>query len=358
MWYVYIIEAKNGELYTGITTDVKRRVKQHQVGRGSRFMKIFGLKKLLYQEKASTRSQALKREAQIKSWPRKKKLALVEGKIKMPKVKTSTSQGQRKNPARRPIVIIGLGEIGGVFARGFLKKGCPVYPVTRETNPADIAKVVPDPGAVVVAVGEKDFDPLLKKLPKSWYRRLILVQNELLPRDWKAHGIINPTVISVWFEKKHPLDYKILIPSPVYGPQSGVVASALSSLNIPCRILRNEGELLFELVVKNLYILTINIAGLKTGGSVGELWERQESFARDVAGDILDVQFWLIKRQLNREALIEAMLRAFDADPQHKCMGRMALERLKRAIARADEAGLKVKTLRELHPQKSRFFTL
>jgi putative endonuclease len=77
MWYIYILETRNGRLYTGATNDVDRRIKKHKNGTGARFTRIFGFKKLLYQEKHPTRSHALKREKEIKSWPRKKKLALM-----------------------------------------------------------------------------------------------------------------------------------------------------------------------------------------------------------------------------------------------------------------------------------------
>ncbi len=81
MWCVYIIETKDGKFYTGITKDIERRIKEHIKGKGSRFMRVFGFKKLLYQYQLLTRAEALKREVQIKSWPKIKKLALIQGRI-------------------------------------------------------------------------------------------------------------------------------------------------------------------------------------------------------------------------------------------------------------------------------------
>ncbi|OGX06299.1 MAG: hypothetical protein A2Z88_00515 [Omnitrophica WOR_2 bacterium GWA2_47_8] len=77
MWHVYILKTKNGKLYTGITKDLTRRMRQHNSGNGGRFTRAFGFKKLLYSEIQPTRSHALKRESQIKTWPRNKKLTLV-----------------------------------------------------------------------------------------------------------------------------------------------------------------------------------------------------------------------------------------------------------------------------------------
>lgn len=75
-WYVYIIECKDTLLYTGITKDLERRVKEHSSGNGCRFTKYRTPIKLVHSEKVISRSLALKREAVIKSLSRKKKLEL------------------------------------------------------------------------------------------------------------------------------------------------------------------------------------------------------------------------------------------------------------------------------------------
>ena len=252
----------------------------------------------------------------------------------------------------KSVILIGVGEIGGVFAKGILRTGFPVYPVVRGADMNIVAKEVPDPQAVVVAVGEKDIHQVLKSAPQSWHDRLVLVQNELLPRDWNTHNIARPTVISVWFEKKPGQDAKAIISSPVYGPLSSLIQSSLQSIDIDCHILSNADELLHELVLKNVYILTVNIAGLQTGGTVGELWERHQTLARDVAGDVMDIQFCLVEKELDRSKLVDGMVRAFNGDLNHKCMGRSAPVRLERAIAWGDEFGLEIKTLREIYRQR------
>jgi len=80
MWYVYILKCKNGYLYTGITNNLKRRFKEHKAGKGAKFTRAFIADNLLYSEPQPTRSEALKREAQIKSWKRKEKLTLIAAK--------------------------------------------------------------------------------------------------------------------------------------------------------------------------------------------------------------------------------------------------------------------------------------
>ena len=77
-WYIYIIKCKDGLLYTGITKDLKRRIKEHCSGNGCRFTRYRAPVKLMHNEKAGSRSLALKREAAIKLLPRKKKLELIK----------------------------------------------------------------------------------------------------------------------------------------------------------------------------------------------------------------------------------------------------------------------------------------
>lgn len=247
---------------------------------------------------------------------------------------------------KRPVVLIGVGEVGGVFARGFLRLGHPVFPVVRDTSMATAAERTPKPELVLVAVAESDLQPVLDTLPDPWRDRLGMLQNELLPADWE--GIPDPTVISVWFEKKAGMDHKVIIPSPVFGPRAGLIAASLAALGIPARILVNTDELLFELALKNLYILTSNIAGLRVGGNVGELWATHRDLARRVGNDVIDLQEALTGRSFDREALFAAMVEAFEGDPAHKCMGRSAPARLARALAQGETRGIALPALREL----------
>jgi len=77
MYFVYIIKCVDKSLYTGITTNVERRFLEHKNKVGGRYTSSHKVEKILYTEKCQTRSKALKREAQIKSWSREKKLKLI-----------------------------------------------------------------------------------------------------------------------------------------------------------------------------------------------------------------------------------------------------------------------------------------
>lgn len=76
-YFVYILQSSDGKYYVGYTTDLDRRMKEHQSGRGSKFIRGFGFGRLLYHERHRTKSQALKREAELKSWGREKKKHLI-----------------------------------------------------------------------------------------------------------------------------------------------------------------------------------------------------------------------------------------------------------------------------------------
>ena len=246
-----------------------------------------------------------------------------------------------------PIIVVGIGEIGSVIARAFLRIGYTVVPVTREMDMEKVSIETSEPEAVVIAVGEADLHTTLNKVPSTWNSKLILIQNELLPRDWEIYDI-DPSIISVWFEKKKGQDVKVVVPSPVFGEKAELLSRALNALDIPTIILKTTEQLTFELVRKNYYILTTNIAGLKIGGTVGNLWDQNKEFASAVVDDVHEIQQSLVTLELDKDSLIDAMLVAFNGDPNHTCMGRSAPARLSRAIEIADQNSLEIPTLREI----------
>ena len=81
MPFVYIVECADGSLYTGWAVDVEQRVKVHNAGRGARYTRLHGPVKLVYAEKQPDRPAAMKRELEIKRWPRAKKWQLVKSRL-------------------------------------------------------------------------------------------------------------------------------------------------------------------------------------------------------------------------------------------------------------------------------------
>lgn len=78
MWFLYIIKTGKGKLYTGITTDPDRRFYEHQQGIvGAKFFRSDVPKEIVYMEFFDDRSQASKREWEVKSMRRSQKLDLI-----------------------------------------------------------------------------------------------------------------------------------------------------------------------------------------------------------------------------------------------------------------------------------------
>jgi putative endonuclease len=76
-WYLYIIKAKDESLYTGITTNITRRVEEHNSGTGAKCLRGKLPVELVYNEIYNSSSEARKREEAIKNWKRENKLKLI-----------------------------------------------------------------------------------------------------------------------------------------------------------------------------------------------------------------------------------------------------------------------------------------
>lgn len=78
MWYVYILLCDDKSLYTGATNNLEKRFETHKGGKGGNYTRSHKPLKLIYSEKFLSKSGALKREAEIKSWNRKMKIQVLK----------------------------------------------------------------------------------------------------------------------------------------------------------------------------------------------------------------------------------------------------------------------------------------
>ena len=76
-WFVYILRCGDDTLYTGITTDLERRCREHNAGTASRYTRTRLPARLIYHEPHATRGLALRREAAVKALSRAEKLVLL-----------------------------------------------------------------------------------------------------------------------------------------------------------------------------------------------------------------------------------------------------------------------------------------
>jgi len=81
MYFVYLLECEDKSIYTGITTDVKRRFVEHKEGSGGNYTRTHGAKRVIFIEECSDRSTALKREIEIKSMTHEEKLKIANPKV-------------------------------------------------------------------------------------------------------------------------------------------------------------------------------------------------------------------------------------------------------------------------------------
>lgn len=77
-WTVYLLRCADNTLYTGIARDLARRVAQHDAGKGAKYTRGRGPVRVLWSEPKRTQGAALRREAEIKGWPRAEKLRLAK----------------------------------------------------------------------------------------------------------------------------------------------------------------------------------------------------------------------------------------------------------------------------------------
>ena len=76
VWYVYLLVCRDKSIYTGITTNLERRLKQHNVGSASKYTRSRLPVKMVYSEQHASRGDALKKEAQVKKLSRQRKIDL------------------------------------------------------------------------------------------------------------------------------------------------------------------------------------------------------------------------------------------------------------------------------------------
>ena len=76
-WCVYILKCSDNTYYTGITNNIKRRIKQHETNKGAKYTKGRGPFALVYQDKCKDRSDASRKECVIKKLPLAKKISLI-----------------------------------------------------------------------------------------------------------------------------------------------------------------------------------------------------------------------------------------------------------------------------------------
>ena len=91
-WVLYVAECADGSYYTGITKDVEKRIETHNAGKGSKYTAVHRPVRLVFQEPQKDYSAALRREYQVKSLSKKRKVLFAQGeKLRRPPKKAKMS---------------------------------------------------------------------------------------------------------------------------------------------------------------------------------------------------------------------------------------------------------------------------
>lgn len=235
------------------------------------------------------------------------------------------------------VVVVGMGQLGRLFAQAFLQNGRTVIPVIR--GQALAARLHHDVRLVLFAVGEDSANEVLRDLPDSYLDRVVLLQNELRPSAWLsryalADKDLSPTICIVWFEKKADKAPVEVLPSVLFGVHTQVMAAALDRLGLAHRTVLTPEELHHELCLKNLYILALNIGGLSGAATASDLLDAEFSALIDelITLEQASLNNTELTTRLDRDRLKLELNRALLADPTHACAGRSAPARLKRTL--------------------------
>ncbi|MFT3928095.1 MAG: hypothetical protein QM778_36540 [Myxococcales bacterium] len=167
------------------------------------------------------------------------------------------------------LIVMGIGELGQLYATAALKRGMRVIPVTRAARPEVALQGIPLDTPLLVAVGEADLEPALESLPKPRLDSIILLQNELFPSLWQRFSE-RATVMVPWLLKKKGEPLLVARSTPVYGQFAELAQALHESLGFAVDRLPDMAALEQAIVDKYAFILSVNALGLMRDIRLGE----------------------------------------------------------------------------------------
>ncbi len=154
--------------------------------------------------------------------------------------------------------VIGVGQIGGVFAQGALRLGARVQAFTRQRPLTSQDQLEPDE-LIVVSTPEGEHERVFAAIPESLYSHVCLVQNELLLIG--AEQLTSANWGMIWFSKKAGTGIDVCGTNAFVGPQAEAFAEVLRASNLEAETVRaaERGRIAAE---KYAFILALNALGL------------------------------------------------------------------------------------------------
>jgi hypothetical protein len=242
------------------------------------------------------------------------------------------------------LVVIGLGELGKVFAQSALGAGVRVTPIRRQDDMAQRLRGLSPESPLLVAVGEEALLPVLDALPAERRDAVILLQNELWPTVWRSRAM-EPSVVLPWALQKPGLSRLVVGTSPVFGRQSALLCTLCAGAGIPSEPLRDELALMQALADKYAFILTINALGAWRDDVLGAFLQSASARVEALCREASALSAVLTGAPIDASRCLSRTLEAMAAMASVSARGRTAKVRVARALAHAHDLGVAVPTL-------------
>ncbi len=232
------------------------------------------------------------------------------------------------------MIVMGLGELGQLYASAALKTGIRVTPLTRTTPVEQALEGLPTQTPLLVAVGEKDLESALQSLPKSRLDSLILLQNELFPAQWERFSK-HVTLMIPWLLKKKGEPLLVARSTPVFGQFAPLVEALHIALGFQAEALPDPLALKQAIVDKYAFILSVNALGLVRDLTLAEWLAHDTTYIDALAREAAA----LGAAQVGMEVRVEQTLSEVRSGLEHmgamRARGRTAKDRVLRALAHA-----------------------
>jgi ketopantoate reductase len=245
----------------------------------------------------------------------------------------------------KDLVVIGLGELGKVFAQSALSAGLRVTPVRRGDDVAGRLHGLSHETPLLVAVGEDALAQVLDALPIERRDAVILLQNELWPAVWRSRAM-QPSVVVPWVLQKTGQPRIVVGTSPAFGRHAGVIAALCAGAGLPSEVLADESALLQALAEKYAFILTINALGAFRDDLLGAFLAAEEARIEALCHEASELSAVLTGAPIDEAKCISRTRAAMAAMASVRARGRSAQMRVARALAHARDFGLAVPTLK------------
>lgn len=250
----------------------------------------------------------------------------------------------------RDFVVVGLGQLGELYAGGALRAGWRVQAVRRGDDPRRVIDT--HPGApVLVSVGEPDLMAVLSAIPTERRPDVILLQNDLFPSDWQ-HFVDAPTVAVVWLNRKKGAPPQVARPTTLYGRHAAAMVEVHTRLDLSAEVLPDDGALGRELVAKFAFIVAVNGLGVAEDRTVGEWRRRDPDTVARLVDEGLRLGIARLGRPIDEASARRAIDEAMAALEDMPVRGRSAPTRVQRALSLARELSVPMPGLSALAPSE------